>query len=197
LPVLVALLVLTIRQHWRLTLPALALLLVLSLVPHKEPRFYFPVTMLLTMSAGWAVAALAQRFLRNRRWMLAFAAAVPLLIAALNWPHYAAALAQREDNLAVAEMAAAARPDLCGLAITAGGNIFETAGYTYLHRNVPLAHFAATDLAQGSWQTRNVLLAPPDSGDPLAAIYSRQSCFNNPGSLPICLFTRPGGCTPG
>jgi hypothetical protein len=195
LPVGIALLVVGLRQSWRLSVPGLALLLALSLIAHKEYRFYLPATELLVFAMGWGAAAIAGEVERRagRFWTTTAVIVPALLCGMLVSPAYLEALNQSEDNIAQAEMAAAAHPDLCGLAVTAGGNIYEGAGYTYLHRNVPLAWMRGADLAAQS-RRYNFAIAPQAAQ--IAAPYARDACFAATGSAPVCLYVRPGGCAP-
>lgn len=193
LPVGIALLLIGFRQSWRLSLPALSLLVALSLIDHKEYRFYFPATELLVAAMGWGLAVMATE-LRHRAaggWAVAAVLLPSLLAFLLNGSASIEALSQQEDNIAQAELAAAGQTDLCGLAITAGGNIYETAGYTYLHRNVPLAWTRNADLPSRSG-SYNMAIAPKDAA--IAAPYQRDVCFTANGSPGVCLYRRPGDC---
>jgi len=195
LPVGIALLLIGFRRSWRLSLPALSLLVALSLIDHKEYRFYFPATELLVAAMGWGLAVMATA-VRHRAaggWAVAAVLLPSLLAFLLNGSASIEALSQQEDNIAQAELAAAGQTDLCGLAITAGGNIYETAGYTYLHRNVPLAWTRNADLPSRSG-SYNMAIAPKDAA--VAAPYQRDVCFTANGSPGVCLYHRPGDCMP-
>jgi hypothetical protein len=113
-------------------------------------------------------------------------------------------------------------PNLCGLAVKDTG-VFVSGGYTYLHRDVPLYYQAFQPVLHGPGLKVPLRVAVMRHGQSIpqpptldldaetarynAVIayaghapsgYVRSSCFDDvarEGRPPICLFTRPGGCS--
>jgi hypothetical protein len=179
----------------------LAVLLSHSVIAHKEYRFVFPAVPFLLLAAALGTARLVE-LLRARgvgpRWAV--------LAACLGWVGLSAtsALATRlapmwAQGRSEIEAFQALRRDaaLCGVGIVGTPWVY-TAGYTYLHRDVPL--FVAPD-ATGAVALRDAFdaaLTPP--GLDLAPLgFAQVRCW--PGAFgdgpiypAICLQVRPGGC---
>lgn len=93
-------------------------------------------------------------------------------------------------------------PSLCGAALL-GLPFWETGGYAYLHRRVPLYLVAPADLPRSAG-AYNAIIAARDAGVP--APYRRHSCHSTGepgrgsgylnGTSRICAFVRPGPCNP-
>ncbi len=197
--IVLAVLLATIRTHWRLSVPAMLLIVAFSFVAHKEYRFYYPATLLLTFAAGWGLAEIWQRLgqsraLKRSHLLLGLTWSCAILALAV-WPHYNLLLQQRQESVFAASQAAAGEPDICGLAY-AVRDIWWTGGHTYFHRDVPLEAASPDDLiARGEASRFNYVMAMPDQAASLGSLYTTQACWTAGLSRPICLFKRPGNCS--
>lgn len=185
----------TIRQHWRLTLPALLVVLAFSFIAHKEYRFYFPATLLLTMAMAWAVAYLSRSIATdNPRRLAGIGTLFPVLVCAVvalpNQAKFALLFQQQEDNEIAAMRHLAQQDDLCG--VITSELIWFTAGYVYLHRDVPFAQIGSGK-AFLTFQEFNYLHYV-DDGTPPPAPYLNPTCFAHPLSKAICVARRVGDC---
>jgi len=224
LPLLAVLLVLGAIRMPALALAAGVTLLEHSLVPHKEVRFIYLAIAAAPILIGLGGSELLSR-LRDRRVRRAAAAAFLLVSACLSWWTGTGVLGPRwqfERANILAFLAAHREPDLCGLAVRDVW-FWETGGYTYLHRDVPL-YFADYDPGQTLPGTdRKLSLIEMRQGRPAELIagdrlsqattrfshmiakrgnaepgYERLACFDDVarrGEPEICLFRRPGGCS--
>ncbi|WP_082102083.1 hypothetical protein [Devosia psychrophila] len=186
----------TIRQHWRLTLPAILVVLAFSFIGHKEYRFYFPATLLMTIAMAWAVAYLARSIAtdiqpRGLAWIgTLFPVLVCAVIAIPNQARFQILFQQQEDNEIAAMRYLAQQDDLCG--VITSELIWYTAGYVYLHRDVP---FAQTGVGEASLASPEFnYLHYVDDGTPPPAPYMDSVCFNHPMSQAICVAHRAGDC---
>jgi hypothetical protein len=184
----------TWRSHWRLSLPALVLLVALSWVGHKEYRFYFPATMLITAAMGFAIVDAARWLQRWRGAVPALAVLAPVAATALVLPQVTTTLRLQEANIATAEEIVGQWPQTCGVANTLPHDIFVSGGYTYLHRKVPFVYLQPYEIA-GNASRFNALLMPADQATP-GGSYQQNGCVRGFGSTPICVWLRPGPCSP-
>ena len=196
-------------------------------VPHKEVRFIYLAIALAPIMMGLGCATVLES-LRARFGSRAISIGTPAalgLAALLSWtlattPPLMTRWAFERASLQAFALARA-QPDLCGLAVR--DNFYDSGGYTYLHRDVPV-YFADYDPARvlegtpvtmrleiirhgqslpqypgaalaGERARYNYLIAEP--GHPVAG-FSRMACFNDAERderPPLCLFSRPGGCS--
>ena len=226
-PILLVLAIIGGLRAPALGLAALVTLLLHLAVPHKEVRFIY-----LTLAVAPALIALGCNAilgaLQARLGPNAVRFGTPALLglfAILSW-HLGTSppLGSRwEFERASLQTFALARqqPALCGLAVR--DTFFDSGGYTYLHRDVPL-YYADFDPARSLEGTAikmrleimrhdqpvpqfpgaaledatahyNFLVARADHA---TAGYSPIGCFNDAereGRPALCLFSRPGGCS--
>ncbi len=227
LPVLGALAVLGAVRAPALGLAAAVTLLEHSLVPHKEVRFIYLVIAAAPVLIGLGILELPRiaRVRLDRRLALAGTALALIVCGGLSWWTGTVALGPRwqfeRANLQVF-LAANREPEMCGLAVRDVW-FWETGGYTWLHRDVPL-YFADYDPGRtlpGIERKLSLIVinrgqsVPQITGDRLGAAVGRYShmiakrgdaepgyepvaCFNDVarnGEPDVCLFRRPGGCS--
>lgn len=228
-PLLLPLAVLGAFRAPALAIAAVATIASHAIVPHKELRFIYLAIAATAVLIGLGASECLRLAIVRRRPAAAWPATALLLViaAGLSWQgasnplfvarwHYLRALLQ-------ALQTAHAAPDLCGLATT--DPLAEAiAGYTYLHRDVPLVlgglppirrlagaglRLRAVVLLDGrpvpqfptslAWENTsrfNYLIAPADHPE---AGFAAVGCFDDrarepAGYGPVCLFRRPGGC---
>jgi hypothetical protein len=104
-----------------------------------------------------------------------------LLLSQLDWSRRAGSMIAF-DQLSL-------DPSVCGVGVYRFG-WWNVAGYTHLHRNVPI--IIVPNEAEIEQQSRsfNALLAPPGFTDPQDG-FELAGCWSG-----YCLFRRPGPCTP-
>jgi hypothetical protein len=94
------------------------------------------------------------------------------------------------------------QPDLCGLALY-DRNWFETGGYAYLHRNVPIYQrdehsptiFDSSAVLLKSQSAYNYVLLKRKSLVDFMAPFGIEGCSgDSPDSM--CIVARPGSCVP-
>lgn len=205
---------LLVRIGWRrqpaLAWAAIANLLFHSLIAHKEYRFVeFSAAAFVLIAAIGSVDALRRVGARHSRWPRS--AAIALLcggwmVASIgvaadakmreNWP-------RATDTLA-ASATMRADPETCGVAVLTDFDIWG--GYSYLHRDVPVAYFDGYDPAlRGRSMTQaladgapgyNRILSPRADAASIPAGYVEQTCPAALGSdaAKVCVYARPGGC---
>lgn len=183
---------------------AFAIVFVHSLIGHKEYRFIYPAILLFTIVAG--VGAIDAARLVTNGWrggmitparpaIVAALAASWALLAYVNYigrdyePHWDRAHTSTEAALYVSRMSG-----VCGIGLNRVGN-YETGGYTYFHKRVPLYW-----RNKESWKVMadapafNVMLytskgASPRATLPATSPYRAIACFKD-----ICVMRRPGTC---
>lgn len=201
-----------------LVLTVASYVLVHSLIPHKEIRFLVPILPLIHAlnGAGLSAAIARLELAHSRRTsssapvssrrrsaislaVLVFVLAAPSIRRCLRltdkhfgenpMPGMAPSIWRETDDLNRMLAAAGERPDICGLFIPDASSVFDTGGFTYLHRDVPLlagANDEADWLTFG--RTANYLIAQRDSQiEPFRPILVMGN---------IALFRRPGACAP-
>jgi hypothetical protein len=196
--IMLAILLVTIRHHWRLSVPAILLIVAFSFIAHKEYRFYYPATLLLTLAAGWGLAELwrqaQHRFaMKPAQLVLAMVWSSALLGLAV-WPFYNSLQQERTENVVLASIAASIEPDICGLAY-GGHDFWLSGGYTAFHRDMPFAQAGPEELVAGSEASRfNYVLDVPELAGALGPLYTVKDCWAEGVSPPMCLYVRPGRC---
>jgi hypothetical protein len=178
-----------------------ACLLIHALIGHKEYRFIYPALACLVFLAALGSAELLQG---SRRPNMAFA------LGAIAWLGTSVALAVqpqwqtlwiRERALIQATWSVWRTGDLCGFGI-AGMPWYDTGGYTYLHRKVPMF---VVDGGSRDWSQLNVVLVEGGFVPPSQAGFVQRSCYqsqpigNQPANMqapePVCVFQRRGQCS--
>lgn len=142
-----------------------------GMVGHKEFRFMMPVLPIAAGAAGAGLASVLDALRNGGRRPLAGAAfgialAIPMVhrIATATFADYGlyagTSLGQQSpwhagEDINLLLVRAGRLPGLCGLAVTAGRNIVQNGGYTYLHRDVPVI---------GLWNAPEKIAAPAVTG---------------------------------
>ena len=173
----------------RIALAGLAVLLVHSLVGHKEYRFIYPAILLLVISAGIGAAYLLHRFSQNTKPILL---ALPMLVAVtlipvvlLRTPNYAE-LFTRDDAVMQASIEVSKLNNVCGIELS-GIPWFWSGGYTLMHQKAPIYWFDAGKDFADHQDAFNTVEAVGDVPPP----FEKKTCYGA-----ICLAQRPGSCTP-
>jgi GPI mannosyltransferase 3 len=226
-PLLGALAVLGAIRMPVLGLVAFVTILEHSLLPHKEVRFIYLALAAAPILIGLSVSGFIQHLsARLGAWFAPLAVTAFLLASAgLSWWTATGALGPRwqfERANTQAFLAAHNEPGLCGLAVRDVW-FWETGGYTYLHRDVPIwfaddtsaLTLPGTDRALNLVVMHNGRTVPRIPAGEFAASTARFShmiaqaghtepgyapvaCFNDAaraGAPDLCLFRRPGGCS--
>ena len=187
------------RRYPALMLAAVANFAVHSLIGHKEYRFILLTTTLISILAAIgtvdAVQWLVRRSGGDRARQIAWIAAGGWLLASASiatTPPVRPWWTQQEAQLA-AFTAMRDAPGACGISIY-GIDWSETAGYTYLHRPVPLYVY---DLNQRNAVMRdtpafNRIIQPATLAP--APGFAPERCFLGEGGPSICIYRRPGRC---
>lgn len=202
-----------LRRYKALAAMAAVNLLVHSAIGHKEYRFVLLTVTIVIVLAAIGSVELTKR-LRPRMARRQARLAVPALV--LAWLFASAGLvasgrlgSEWHNFEGGAEGIAALRPEpgLCGVGLV-GVNFWESGGYAYLHRNVPLY---AADAAPPGAPRPNLTQALPAFNGVVAlasrrreipAVYRQIGCFGaQPGGsagegAKVCTFVRAGGCRP-
>jgi hypothetical protein len=222
-PLLLVLAIIGATRLPAVALAAVVTLLVHSLLPHKEFRFIYLASAAVPILVGAGASALLTA-LTSRGGRLATASLLSFAVMLAAAESYAAAtrgpLAHRwewERDIMRSFLAAHDAPGMCGLGVL-GVPFYETGGYAYLHRPVPLYFDDFTPLRtlkgaaltlrfsvmlQGRQLAEppvgrmaqqadsfNYLIAPEGGGLPG---YQPTECFGTASSA-MCLYRRPGPC---
>lgn len=186
---------------------ALTILAVHSLIPHKEYRFTYPALPLLFILAGLGTCDIA-RWLGRRLPRLAVSPPLAAGGCLVLWAGLSGVIAARpifsipwtrERAQIEGFRAVADRPSACGLGLL-GLTWPKTPGMSWLPPDVPLVQLWPATPRQGT-AAANFILARP--GTPVPAHYRKGPCFGGDRSgdgiahMRLCLWHRPGGCTPG
>lgn len=166
-----------------------------TFISHKELRFIFPAIPFLLLAAGVGTANLLAA-VRTKcpswqgRWLL--------LATIGSWVATSAVLGvgdryRSNFNRGAASLTAFSelgdRPGLCGIGFI-GIQWYETAGYTYLHKPVPLYPIRSPELLAAMGNAFNAIVAPRDFMVQDTS-FSSQGCYSDA----ICVFRREGGCS--
>lgn len=189
---------------------AIVILVSHSVIAHKEYRFTYPALLMVIILAGLGTAVMVERW--RLRMTSPHGGVVAILVSALLWISVSAGLASRfytdSDRRTLASMLWEA-PESTNWTLRAG-NLrafqqlstdktlcgvglqdlpwWETGGYAYLHRDVPIFlledHGELARLARGF----NYLVSTR-RGTPLPTSYALQKCWGA-----TCVYKRPGTC---
>ena len=163
-----------------------------SVIPHKEIRFLIPILApAITLAAMGIVDLLAEikrglEFLENPKWVVTISVAFLFVSSTLLAAHCTHWCETRWGEGAFDRLSR--EPGLCGVGIYQL-EWWESAGYTHLHRDVPIIPLeSAAQLAKDA-PSINALIAQDNSpGIPSGFVQSQ--CWQG-----VCLYERPGTCT--
>lgn len=197
---LVALVLLGARRTPVLLLVAATIIASHMLIAHKEYRFLFPAIACLVVLAGIGTAELLALLRPNRH--RAAASRLPVVLASIAWVATSGILAVQDSyryrwthRATYIEAWGEARhwQATCGIGLL-GVRWSHTAGYTYLHRDLPL-YLLDDYFAPGARpESFNVVLTKREQAPPATWGFRPWRCFSNSGEA-ICLHRRAGACT--
>jgi len=194
------------RRHPLPALTAGLVLLVHSAIAHKEYRFVYPAIVLVVLVASVASAELLQELKRRRP----ASGARALALAALAWTLVSLAVAPRLSTEHVLGHPAnrsdalhwrryegskrsfatlSQRDEVCGVGLLGLGWAFS-AGYTWLHRDVPIFALEGSETISTVLPHANYLVTRRIDDAQLGA-FVRERCWGR-----ICLYRREGSCLP-
>jgi len=170
---------------------SLAILLPHSLIAHKEFRYIYPVLPMLLVLAAVGQIDFLQFAERKMRWRpslrsnFLISAGVVLacsLVLASQFPRWQKARGGlRAFSLLSQDRGA------CGLAIL-NINWWDTGGYTYLHRPIPIFYLPDAEVGSSISQSFNRLVTPKTGDVPLPGFHV-SSCQDG-----VCVYQREGLC---
>jgi len=173
---------------------SLAILLPHSMIAHKEFRYIYPVLPILLILSVIGQIDFLQFVERKMQWRpspehnFLIAAGVVLtcsLAFASQFPRWQKA----RGSLRAFSLLSVDR-DACGLGIL-NVDWWDTGGYTYLHRPIPIFFLPSSDDAASISQSFNRLVTPQSNALPLPG-YQVSSCQDR-----ICVYRRDGPCQAG
>ncbi len=173
---------------------SLAVLLPHCMIAHKEFRYIYPVLPILLVLAAIGQIDSLQFIERKMQWRLSpqntfFIAASVVLLCSLalasRFPRW-----QKARGGLRAFSLLSTDQDACGLAML-NVNWWDTGGYTYLHRPIPIFFLPSSDDGTAISQSFNRLVAPQSNAVPLPG-YKVSSCRDG-----ICVYRREGPCQAG
>lgn len=207
LPVLLLAIQPAVARHRALFVAAVVNVALLSMIGHKEYRFILLSTTLLVLLAALGSVDLVKAWSARRGRSVPAAAWGGLLLA---WVAGSAALAANptmrprwsEHSPELTLMVEAAHlPKLCGIALDQQ-SFWQSGGYTYLHRAVPLyiIHTPVADREGDAalWKASgafDAVLTPDPANPAIPKSYHIASCHGT-GADRMCLLRRPGACLP-
>jgi GPI mannosyltransferase 3 len=176
-----------------------------SMIARKTYRFVFPALPFFLTLAAIGTALVTEYVTKlwpaiKQRYLAAAAIAI--------WGATSSALSVSDHfrpNLYRRAAEIAAFVDLRDMASTCAVGLinvrwWETGGYTYLHRDIPIYLVESSGQLPAMRISFNTALAPAD--EPLETFgYRRDRCYAQHGSISrplpeLCLFVRDGGCVP-
>jgi len=201
---LVVFLVAALRRYLAWVLAALAIIVMHSLILHKEYRFVYPAFALLSLAAA-AGSAECLAWARER-WRLsprAAALAGAGLCAAWMLVSTELAFAQSYRNLwfqsrSYLESFSLIRRSegVCGILLPES-NWGRIGGYAYFHRRIPIYAIAYSARAAAKYTDAfNVAVVRRSMAASLGPQFRQTACFDSPGYETVCVLERPGGCVP-
>jgi hypothetical protein len=200
---LLGLLLLSLRRYPLWVLTAAAVFLIHSFIGHKEYRYVYPAVACLLIAAAMAsvdlMEAMRQAWAggRERTWTAALASGWLALSALLAiQPANAGDWTARADHIRLSFWLYG-QPQLCGLMLYDYA-WFNTGGYAYLHRRVPMYEWpdhspAGQRRALDDGAANYILLKRASFGNFVPRYVLRQ-CDQDRGDETMCVAQRPGGC---
>jgi hypothetical protein len=186
--------VIALRKNLLLGLIAFTIIATHMLFAHKEYRFVFPATPFIIILVGLGTAEVFSYFqkeIKTRKQMLMVSVGI-----SFGWALTSGILATNDQFRPNWFRGAGGiyafnylhdKPDLCGVGIL-GITWFQTAGYSHLHRKVPII-IPPNDVA-ASYAAYNYALADPQEL-PGSWPYSKVKCWSD---NKICVYRRDGSC---
>ena len=195
-PILIALIAFRARVSALWLGVAICIIACHSLIPHKEYRFVFPAFACLVLIAAMGSADIVERL---RVHLGPVRGTILVAISATLWTATSASLAfapafdgnwYRARGEIASESWLSKQSDLCGLLIY-GEGWWQTGGYTYLHRNVPLYYVTPPEVEETlrSAQAFNYILLPSSSRARFQPDFSSERCADG-----VCVMRRGGSC---
>jgi hypothetical protein len=189
-----------IRANRVLFIIALLTLAIHMTIGHKEYRFIIlPTTIFVLIaalgSAQWVTIWAKSRTPGQAAWPLVAVCAL-WAICSLGLATTGAMRVNWVDDRAPLLLAQAAGRDraLCGIALH-HMEFWESGGYTYMHRDLPLYWLAGPPISQADSLARvnafNAVIAREHRIGELPGTWRRRTCGQG-----VCLFVRDGGCDP-
>lgn len=187
---------------------AVAIFVAHSAIGHKEYRFIYPAILLLTIVVGFGLAEFAGWIAKeaagqtrhgfSARTTYAAVALCWLLLACVNVlaPNYVGRWTRTHDSLLASLYVSQNMASACGIGFY-GLLAYDSGGYTYLHRRVPLYASLYRDEVAAVLDKRlgyNVMVSdmdavPRSSPTPEALGYRKIACYGS-----VCIGLRAGGC---
>lgn len=175
-------------------LAAVALVIFAShtLVAHKELRFLYPLYPMAIILAAIGFADAAAR-LKPRFNLPEFSSTVVaagtlfFLLSSLTALYYRPRLMNMGPSYAFSRLSRDVAP--CGVALYRFG-WFDSGGYSYLHRNVPILWITSPAILAQRAPSYNAIVAPAQSYD-LPPAFKTLQCSHG-----FCLYLRDGACQP-
>ena len=180
-------------------LAALAILLVHSVIAHKEYRFIYPAIPLVLLSAALGTADLCRWIATKLARPITHAGVV--FAASVGWvatsvvladsPHMASEWSRGRAGL---ELMSRARSEArCGVGLLTAWS--WTGGYSSLHRNIPI-HLLGWDRDTWNVAAFDAWILPEGRSDPAGFGYQPVQCAvqGAGGAEELCLWVRAGGC---
>ncbi len=206
LALLVPCLLFALRKYWSWIVAALAIIVMHSMIQHKEYRFVYPAFALLALAAaaGSAEMIAAARYLsRGRlggRSLAAIAAGVCgtwVLVSAGMASSHAYKVFWFQSRSYIESFSWIRRDEgACGILLPES-NWGRIGGYAYLHRRIPIYAISSTArYARKFTDVFNVAVVRRSMVSVLGPTFHQTACFDSPGAEDVCVIERPGGCTP-
>ncbi|MGI9102029.1 MAG: hypothetical protein ACR2IF_06255 [Terriglobales bacterium] len=188
--VLLPLILVGMRRAPLLAAVAATILITHSALAHKEYRFILPAVMLILVLAGLGLAEVLAWLTARMRLPSGTAIALAIVFVALTswWTWGNSHVRGRYRGALPAFAAVGLEPEVCGVGVR--GFWFNSGGYTWLHRPVPITAAAGERQVEALAPTFNVLVTV-DGLDNQPAGFAREQCWAK-----WCVYRRPGGCVP-
>jgi phosphatidylinositol glycan class B len=179
-----------IRREWFLTAIAFIIVVSHSMISHKEIRFLYPLIPIVMTLASIGIVEFLDRWSIWKQFPLwkrvLSGIAITAAVSALLAPYFV--YWQNDSGALIAFNHLRKSKDLCGVAVY-DVNIFDTGGYTHLHRNVPILLTNDRSLEK-DMPSINAIVAPRKQLDTPEG-FANAGCWNG-----VCLYQRPGTCIP-
>lgn len=190
------------KRYPALGAAAILNLVVHSAIAHKEFRYLLLSLLLVVLLAAIgtvdAIVAAGDRKRQARLFVIAFASWIAASILTGLAPYDLRSMATPKLQ---AFAALRAQPALCGVALS-HVDWFQTGGYAYLHRRVPLYVPDLTkrpDRSLGEARAAYDTIVAGPTAHAIPAGFTQTGCFGNESRRPdqaVCVYQRPGNCDP-
>ena len=163
----------------------------MSLFAHKEIRYIYPfVPLAITLaSIGFVETAgkMTVRFKLQKSSMAVVAAGLVFFVLSSALMAATSLRWLKPEGAQIAFNELSRDPALCGVAYY-GVTLWQTGGYSHLHRDVPMIPLSDAAGISEHASTFNALVAPATTAG-IPGGYAKNGCWNG-----VCLYQRPGGC---